>query len=60
MTVLAAKNYQMIPCPKCKGVGTGKGWICTNCDGRGKVSIYPPRYVLRFSASARNENGWTP
>lgn len=41
--VRAAKSYQMKVCDKCKGVGMGKGWICSNCDGNGKISIYPPR-----------------
>lgn len=45
--VKAAKNYQMKACPCCHGEGqglfaSGTRWICSNCDGAGKVSIFPP------------------
>jgi len=60
----AAKNYQMTTCPACNGEGHGRfasgaNWTCTNCDGRGKVSIYPPKFRPSY-VSSMNENGWTP
>lgn len=44
----AAKSYSMKKCECCNGEGrgvsaNGNRWICTNCDGAGKVSIYPPK-----------------
>lgn len=57
----AAKCYSMKGCDRCNGEGrgttvTGNAWICTNCDGTGKVSIYPPGRSIWAGYSTRGES----